>query len=148
MKFFTPKLTETLFFISIILDVRSKNVATTDRKNSTVKLASYLSCTPIFTKLIDQPVQITSTVIESEVNELQLDDLSIGYCQQTTLYLWIKLFTINITEDSSSSAVGWKVNDPTYIFVYIILLVLGDPSTANCTPAKQVEHTEYTVIFF
>ena len=27
-------------------------------------------------------------------------------------------------------------------------LVLGDPSTANRTPAKQVEHTEYTVSFF
>ena len=27
-------------------------------------------------------------------------------------------------------------------------LVLGEPSTANRNPAKQVEHTEYTVIFF
>ena len=27
-------------------------------------------------------------------------------------------------------------------------LVLGEPSTANRTPAKQVEHTEYTVIFY
>ena len=26
-------------------------------------------------------------------------------------------------------------------------LVLGEPSTANRTPAKQVEHTEYTVSF-
>ena len=27
-------------------------------------------------------------------------------------------------------------------------LALGEPSTANRTPAKQVEHTEYTAIFF